>query len=179
MKEKHFEGRNKTKKKLQVKLLFVISEKNSEILKIQTFSLGWYYQNLKLLLLKLCNYYYSIIAFSIYFVPIRMGLFRATLYTYPILIELGIIKAYLEKIWHQLFLLEINNFRYLKKLWWNFFWYIVRDSFDYSWVFKVCLDKHECNFDDFSEIGYSRSLWNNCIFKRSLWCHNIGSWRHL
>ena len=39
----------------------------------------------------------------------------------------------------------------------------------FSWVFKGCFNKHSCNFDNVSKIGYSRSSENRSILKWRLY----------
>ena len=45
------------------------------------------------------------------------------------------------------------------------FWYIVSNSFNFASVFKDSFNKHGCNFDDVSKIGYSRFSQNKGILK--------------
>ena len=45
------------------------------------------------------------------------------------------------------------------------FWYIISNSFNFSWVSKHCFNKHDCNFDDVSKIGCTRPSQNKFILK--------------
>ena len=45
------------------------------------------------------------------------------------------------------------------------FQYITYLSFNFVWVFKSCLNRHGCNVDDVSKIGYSSPSSNKGILK--------------
>ena len=60
---------------------------------------------------------------------------------------------------------EISKSCYIKNTDIDCIWYIIFNSFNFSWVFKDCLNKHARNFDDVTEIGYASLLkikvfWN-------------------
>ena len=42
---------------------------------------------------------------------------------------------------------------------------IISDSFNFLWVFKGFFNRHGCNFDDVSKIGYSRPSYNKVTLK--------------
>ena len=54
----------------------------------------------------------------------------------------------------------------------------IPNSFNLSWDFKDCFDKHGYNLDDISKNGYSRPSENQGILKQILWRHNFFLWRH-
>ena len=49
----------------------------------------------------------------------------------------------------------------------------IPNSFNLSWDFKDCFDKHGYNLDDISKNGYSRPSENQGILKQILWRHNF------
>ena len=55
---------------------------------------------------------------------------------------------------------------------------IFSNSFEFCWVFKGCFDKHDCNFDNVSKIGYFRSPQNQGVLKQGLWRQNLCPWFH-
>ena len=62
---------------------------------------------------------------------------------------------------------EINQFYFLKKYSrYSFpFWYIITNSFNFSWVIKDFFKKYGQNLDDVSKTGYPRPSWNNSFLK--------------
>ena len=93
-------------------------------------------------------------------------------HTYPIMMKLGTAITYLKNIqtisesrdttlvfcWHQHFFTgnqQILLYQEIKI--WIAFGYIISNSFNFSWVFKDCFNKHGYNFDDVSKKDYPRT----------------------
>ena len=58
------------------------------------------------------------------------------------------------------------------------FWYIIYNSFNFSWVFEDFFNKSGYDFDDVSKNSYPRPSLNTGILKWKLWRHNPSWWRH-
>ena len=63
----------------------------------------------------------------------------------------------LEFWWHHHFFIRNQKILLCQEMQiYTAFWYITSSSFDFSWVFKDCFNKHGWNFADVSKIGYPR-----------------------
>ena len=97
--------------------------------------------------------------------------FNKIRHTYSAMMKLGKVIPYLRKIqkmyhlrdtshefcWHEHFFTEnqqILQHQEIRKQFW--FWYIISNSFDFSWVFSNSFNKHCYNFDDVSKSNYFR-----------------------
>ena len=91
--------------------------------------------------------------------------------TYSTMMKLGTIIPYLKKIqkiyesrdtppefcWHQFFFTGNQQILLYQEIQIKTaFWYIVSNSFNFSWFFKDFFNKPGYNFDDVSKNGYSR-----------------------
>ena len=96
-------------------------------------------------------------------------------HTYPTMIKLGTVIPYPRKIqkiyksrdtplqfcWHQHFFTGNQHILIYQEIQIQIaFWYLISNSFNFSWVFKDCFVKHGNNFDDASKNGYPRPSWN-------------------
>ena len=116
-----------------------------------------------------------------------------TCHTYPTMMKLGTVIPYLKKIWktyksrdtplafcwHQYFVTEnqqISLYQEIQIL--IAFWYITSNSFNFSWIFKDCFNKHGYNFENVCKNDYPKSSWNKGFLKYRLWRHNLCPWRH-
>ena len=92
-------------------------------------------------------------------------------HTYPTMMTLGKVIPYLRKIqkiyksrdtslefcWHQHFFTRNQQILLHQEIQMYIgFWYIISNSFKFSWVFNNCFKKHRYNFDDVSKNSYSR-----------------------
>ena len=88
-------------------------------------------------------------------------------HTYPTMMKLGIvipylrkIKKYINRVAHPLSSADIVGNKQIllhQEIQIQIeLWYIISNSFNFSWVFNNCFNKHGCNFDDVSKNGYSR-----------------------
>ena len=84
-------------------------------------------------------------------------------HTYPTMMKLDTVIPYLRKIqkiyksrntslkfcWHQHFFTGNQQILLFQEIQiWIGFWYIISNSFNFSWVFNNCFEKHGYNFDD-------------------------------
>ena len=96
-------------------------------------------------------------------------------HTYPTMIKLGTVIPYPRKIqkiyksrdtplqfcWHQHFFTGNQHILIYQEIQIQIaFWYLISNSFNFSWVFKDCFDKHGYKFDDASKNRYPRPSWN-------------------
>ena len=92
-------------------------------------------------------------------------------HTYPTMKKLGTVIPYLKKIqkiyesrdtppdscWHQHFFTGNQQILLYQEIQIQIaFWYIISNSFNFSWVFKDFFNKPGYNFDDVSKNGYPR-----------------------
>ena len=88
-------------------------------------------------------------------------------HTYPAVMKLGTVIPYLKNIQK---IYESHDtpqqiLLYQKMQISIAFYYIISNSFSFSWVFKDLFVKPGYNFDDVSKNGYPRSSWNNSFLK--------------
>ena len=119
------------------------------------------------------------------FNPIQDGLFRSCswiggqkgphlpkiCHKYPTMMKLDTVIRYLKKVqkmyeprdaslefcWaHHFFIWNQQILLYQEIQIWIAFWHLISNSFNFSWFFKNCFNKHGYNFDDVSKYGYPR-----------------------
>ena len=101
-------------------------------------------------------------------------------HTYPAMMKPGTVIPYLRKIqkiyqsrdtslefcWHQHFFTGYQQILLHQEIHiYIGIWKIIYNSFNFSWVFSNCFNKHGYSFDDVSKNNYSRPSWNKGILK--------------
>ena len=99
----------------------------------------------------------------------KRGALLKVCHTYPTMMKPGRVIPYLRRIqkmcesrdkplefcWHQHFLTWNQQILPYQEIQIKIaFWYIISNSFNFSWVFKDCFNEHGYNFDDVSKNDY-------------------------